>query len=126
MNVGIVGGGQLARMLALAGYPLDLRFQVLDPAADACAGQVATLAVLIGLKLVVMPAIAWILATKVFALSPLAAGVVLILAAMPAGANAYLFAVRRGHGANSASGAVALGTVLAAGTVSVVLAMVRP
>ena len=43
MNVGIVGGGQLARMLALAGYPLDLRFQVLDPASDACAGQVAAL-----------------------------------------------------------------------------------
>ncbi|MFO1422325.1 MAG: 5-(carboxyamino)imidazole ribonucleotide synthase [Candidatus Competibacteraceae bacterium] len=43
MNIGIVGGGQLARMLALAGYPLNLRFQVLDPAADACAGQVATL-----------------------------------------------------------------------------------
>ena len=43
MNVGIVGGGQLARMLALAGYPLGLRFQILDPAADACAGQVAKL-----------------------------------------------------------------------------------
>jgi 5-(carboxyamino)imidazole ribonucleotide synthase len=43
MNVGIVGGGQLARMLALAGYPLGLRFQVLDPAPDACAGQVAPL-----------------------------------------------------------------------------------
>ncbi|TVR58629.1 MAG: 5-(carboxyamino)imidazole ribonucleotide synthase [Candidatus Competibacteraceae bacterium] len=43
MNVGIVGGGQLARMLALAGYPLGLRFQVLDPAADACAGPVAPL-----------------------------------------------------------------------------------
>jgi 5-(carboxyamino)imidazole ribonucleotide synthase len=43
MNVGIVGGGQLARMLALAGYPLNLRFRILDPAADACAGQVATL-----------------------------------------------------------------------------------
>lgn len=43
MNVGIVGGGQLARMLALAGYPLNLQFQILDPAADACAGQVATL-----------------------------------------------------------------------------------
>ena len=41
MNVGIVGGGQLARMLALAGYPLGWQFQVLDPAADACAGQVA-------------------------------------------------------------------------------------
>ena len=38
--VGILGGGQLARMLALAGVPLGLRFQVLDPAADACAGQI--------------------------------------------------------------------------------------
>lgn len=43
MKVGIVGGGQLARMLVLAGYPLGLRFQILDPAADACAGQVAPL-----------------------------------------------------------------------------------
>lgn len=37
MNIGIVGGGQLARMLALAGYPLGLRFTFLDPAPDACA-----------------------------------------------------------------------------------------
>ena len=43
MMIGIVGGGQLARMMALAGYPLGLRFLVLDPAPDACAGQVATL-----------------------------------------------------------------------------------
>ena len=43
MNIGIVGGGQLARMLALAGYPLGLRFKVLDLAEDACAGQVAEL-----------------------------------------------------------------------------------
>lgn len=43
MKVGIVGGGQLARMLVLAGYPLGLRFQILDPAVDACAGQVAPL-----------------------------------------------------------------------------------
>ena len=43
MNIGIVGGGQLARMLVLAGYPLGLQFQVLDPAPDACVGQVATL-----------------------------------------------------------------------------------
>jgi len=38
-TVGILGGGQLARMLALAGAPLGLRFLVLDTAADACAGQ---------------------------------------------------------------------------------------
>lgn len=38
-TLGILGGGQLARMLALAGAPLGLRFLVLDSAADACAGQ---------------------------------------------------------------------------------------
>jgi 5-(carboxyamino)imidazole ribonucleotide synthase len=41
MSVGIVGAGQLGRMLALAGYPLGLDFLCLDPAADAPAGQVA-------------------------------------------------------------------------------------
>ncbi|MGF1613363.1 MAG: 5-(carboxyamino)imidazole ribonucleotide synthase [Gammaproteobacteria bacterium] len=35
--VGILGGGQLARMLALAGYPLGLTFYTLDPASRACA-----------------------------------------------------------------------------------------
>ena len=37
MIVGVLGGGQLARMLALAGYPLGSRFVFLDPAVDACA-----------------------------------------------------------------------------------------
>ena len=44
-TVGILGGGQLARMLALAGAPLGLRFLVMDNAADACAGQCAPLMV---------------------------------------------------------------------------------
>jgi 5-(carboxyamino)imidazole ribonucleotide synthase len=38
-TVGILGGGQLARMLALSGAPLGLRFLVLDSTVDACAGQ---------------------------------------------------------------------------------------
>lgn len=42
-TIGILGGGQLARMLALAGAPLGLRFRVVDTSADACAGQVAPL-----------------------------------------------------------------------------------
>ncbi len=37
MKVGILGGGQLARMIALAGYPLGIRFIVLDPSVAACA-----------------------------------------------------------------------------------------
>jgi 5-(carboxyamino)imidazole ribonucleotide synthase len=44
-TVGILGGGQLARMLALAGAPLGLRFLVMDTVADACAGQFAPMVV---------------------------------------------------------------------------------
>jgi len=42
MNIGIVGGGQLGRMLALAGIPLNMRFSFLDPAKDACAAALGT------------------------------------------------------------------------------------
>lgn len=38
--IGILGAGQLGRMLALAGYPLGLRFRFFDPAPDSPAGQV--------------------------------------------------------------------------------------
>ncbi len=40
MRIGIIGAGQLGRMLALAGYPLGLRFTFLDPSPEACAAQV--------------------------------------------------------------------------------------
>ena len=42
--IGILGGGQLGRMLALAGYPLGLSFRFLDPSPEACAGQGGALA----------------------------------------------------------------------------------
>lgn len=38
-TVGILGAGQLARMLAQAGKPMGLEFIFLDPAADACAAE---------------------------------------------------------------------------------------
>jgi 5-(carboxyamino)imidazole ribonucleotide synthase len=41
MTVGIVGAGQLGRMMALAGYPLGLDFLFLDPAAAPPAAQLA-------------------------------------------------------------------------------------
>jgi 5-(carboxyamino)imidazole ribonucleotide synthase len=43
--LGVLGGGQLARMLALAAAPLGVDTLVVDSAADACAGQVARLVV---------------------------------------------------------------------------------
>lgn len=43
MKIGILGGGQLARMMAQAGLPLGAEFAFLDPKADACAGQLGRL-----------------------------------------------------------------------------------
>ena len=45
MIVGVIGGGQLARMLALAGIPLGLSFRFLDPSPDAPARAVGELIV---------------------------------------------------------------------------------
>ncbi len=39
LTLGILGGGQLARMMILAGAPLGLRFVVLEPAEECCAAQ---------------------------------------------------------------------------------------
>lgn len=44
-TVGVIGGGQLGRMLGLAGIPLGLTFRFLDPAPDAPAGEVGELLV---------------------------------------------------------------------------------
>ena len=44
-KIGILGAGQLGRMLALAGYPLGLRFRFLDTSPDAPAGQLGELMV---------------------------------------------------------------------------------
>lgn len=44
-KIGILGGGQLGRMLALAGYPLGFQFAFFDPNPDSPAGQLAPLTV---------------------------------------------------------------------------------
>ncbi|MGQ3356160.1 MAG: AEC family transporter [Phreatobacter sp.] len=65
------------------------------------------------LRLLVHPAIAYVIAHHVFALPPAWTGTVVLFAAMPAGINAYLFAARYGQGVGIASTAVALSTLLA-------------
>ena len=43
MRVGVLGGGQLGRMLALAGYQLGLEFRFFDPNSGAPVGQIGQL-----------------------------------------------------------------------------------
>lgn len=45
MSIGILGGGQLGRMMGLAGATLGKKFLFLDPSRDACARQVGELTV---------------------------------------------------------------------------------
>ena len=45
MKIGVLGGGQLGRMLALAGYPLGLEFVFYDHNPQACAAELGTLVV---------------------------------------------------------------------------------
>lgn len=131
-----IAAGALWRMAGLGLYaPVDKSLQLLAQAGVPCAlvalgaslvdfqikGQAPTLASVLILKLAVMPAIAWALAFHVFAVPPVAAGVVVLFAAMPAGANAYIFATRYQRVVNSASGAVALGTLLSSLTAAILI-----
>ena len=75
------------------------------------------------LKLLAMPALAWILA-QLLQLPPLVTAVVVLFAAMPTGANAYIFAIQYQRLVNPVSGSVALGTLLAAATLPVIVLLV--
>lgn len=110
-------------LLAQAGSPAALialgitlfRFEV--------KGEMLSVVAMSALKLLAMPAVALVLA-KLLNLPPIVTGVVVLFAAMPTGANAYIFAVQHQRLVNPVSGAVALGTLLAAVTLPVVVMIV--
>lgn len=107
--------------LAAAGIPGALFALGLSLAKYRIRGQSSTLAAMSVLKLIVMPVVAWILADAVFDLPPLWTGVVVILAACPTGANAFLFASQYDRAVASVSGSVALGTILSVVTITLLL-----
>ncbi len=113
---------RVLQLLGQAGVPTALVALGAGLVGFAVKGQGPTLAMVLTLKLVVMPLVAFGLIT-VLQLPAAAAGVVLIFAAAPSGANAYLFASKVDRAVNSASGAVALGTMLSLVTMSVIVAL---
>lgn len=108
-------------LLGQAGIPASLvalgmslvRFRVL--------GQIATIETILCLKLLLQPALAAILAYGVFGLPPVEAGAIVLLAACPTGANAFLFAQRYDRVAGSVSASVAVGTALSAVSITLLL-----
>ena len=85
------------------------------------AGSLAESGVLIGLKIVIHPLLVWLLATQVFDVAPLWVSVAVVMAALPTGVNAYLFAERYGTGIAQAATAVLVSTGITIGTLSLLL-----
>jgi len=110
-------------LLAQAGSPTALIALGINLFRFEVRGAKLGIVVMCALKLLAMPAVAWMLA-HLLQLPPLVAGVVVLLAAMPTGANAYIFAVQYQRLVNPVSGAVALGTMLAAVTLPLIVLLV--
>lgn len=110
----------MTEMLSRAGVPAALVSLGLSLAAFKVEGDMKTVGVMLLLKLLLMPAVAALLAVA-FQLPPLSASVVIMMAALPAGANAYLFSSGSGRVVNAVSGAVALGTALSAISLTLIL-----
>ncbi len=110
-------------LLAQAGSPTALIALGINLFRFEIRGAKLGIVLMCALKLLAMPAIAWTLA-HLLQLPPLVTGVVVLFAAMPTGANAYIFAVQYQRLVNPVSGAVALGTLLAAVTLPLVVVLV--
>ena len=108
-------------LLAGAGVPTALIALGLSLAGYSLRGQWSGIALLIALKMVVLPCVVWIAAAKIMQLPVLWTHVAVLLAAMPTGANAYLFAQRYTTTTPAVSGAIAFGTVVAAMTSAALL-----
>ncbi len=111
----------MLEMLSRAGVPAALIALGLSLRSFEVRGDVATLSVMLGLKLAALPALAAVMAYGVFRLPDISAKMVVLTAALPAGANSYLYALKSGRAVNSASGAVAIGTAISAVTLAVLL-----
>jgi predicted permease len=78
--------------------------------------------VLSGLKILLQPALVWLLGSHVFALRPLSLTVAVTVAALPTGINAYLFAARYGAGVPASTSTILISTLISVVTLGLLLA----
>ena len=117
---------RMVTMLAQAAIPGALVSLGLALNSYGLGGQLPAVAMITILKMLVMPTLAYIIGTHVLRLPPLDVGVVTILAAMPVGANAYLFAAANDRQPAAVSGSIAATTPLALLTVTALLIFLGP
>jgi malonate transporter and related proteins len=133
----------LGALCALAGLsipdPVETFLKLLGGAASPCAlvalglflaekraasgRDTGSAALLAGFKLVLQPAIAWVLARVIFGLSPLLTHVAVLLAALPTGTGPFMLAEFYRREADVTSNVILISTVVSILTVSCYLAV---
>jgi malonate transporter len=113
--------GSMLDMLADASVPTALFALGVSLAGYSLKGSWSGMFAIIGLKMVLMPVLVFIFVRYVVSIPPLWAQVAVLFAAMPTGANAFLFSQRNEEAVAAVSGAIALGTALAAISASILL-----
>ncbi len=89
-------------------------------------GNRAEIATLLVIKLTLMPALVWAIATYVFRLPDLHVGVATILAALPSGANLFILARRYDIFVARSASAVLMSTAVSVVTIALLLARYAP
>jgi len=113
--------GTMLGMLADASVPTALFALGVSLAGYSLKGSWTGMFSLIGLKMVLMPLLVFLLVRYVVSIPPLWGHVAILFASMPTGANAFLFSQRNNEAVAAVSGAIALGTALAAVSASILL-----
>lgn len=116
---------QILALLGQAAVPVSLFALGMALAMYEVKGEAPTVTVICVLKLFAYPALAFFLAINAFGVPPAVAAVFLIYTCMPVGANAFLFATRNERAIGPISAALAVSTIIAIGTLTVVLALLK-
>jgi malonate transporter len=112
---------KMLSMLSDASVPTALVALGVSLAAYNLRGSWGGMFAVIGLKMLAMPFFVFLVARYAVTLPPLWIKVAVLFAAMPTGANAFLFSQKNDEAVPAVSGAVALGTGFAAITASILL-----
>jgi len=115
--------GDILHSLAVSASPVALVAMGMALARYGFRSDPSAAAVVATLKLVVHPALVYVLGVHVLHLEPVFAGVAVLFAALPSGINGYLLAARYGTGEKLASTAIAYSTAASVATIGVWLAI---
>jgi predicted permease len=116
---------KLLSLLAQSAIPIALFALGMSLAAYSIKGEIATMTLICALKLAFYPALALTFALWVFELPLLWASALFLFTSMPVGANAFVFAALYDRAVGSVSAAIAVRTVIAVISVTIVLAILR-